>query len=107
MPASIHHITAANTALLDNINPDVFDHAIDQRYLAAYVADPRHGLFVAVEAEFADFDRAAHRRLGNAAHLARRAECLHSADAQAEQSETGDFSHRSNSGGAQYQRRCF
>ena len=49
MPASIHHITAANTALLDNINPDVFDHAIDQRYLAAYVADPRHALFVAVE----------------------------------------------------------
>ena len=49
MPASIHHITAANTALLDNIDPDVFDHAIDQRYLAAYVADPRHALFVAVE----------------------------------------------------------
>lgn len=49
MPASIHHITAANTALLDRVDPDVFDHPIDQRHLAAYVADPRHGLFVAVE----------------------------------------------------------
>jgi ribosomal protein S18 acetylase RimI-like enzyme len=49
MPASIHHITATNTALLDKVDPDVFDHDIDQRYLAAYVADPRHALFVAVE----------------------------------------------------------
>jgi ribosomal protein S18 acetylase RimI-like enzyme len=49
MTASIHHITAANTSLLDNVGPDVFDHAIDRRYLAAYVADPRHALFVAVE----------------------------------------------------------
>jgi len=51
MTASIHHITAANTSLLDNVGPDVFDHAIDRRYLAAYVADPRHALFVEVARE--------------------------------------------------------
>jgi ribosomal protein S18 acetylase RimI-like enzyme len=49
MPASIHRITAANAALLDRVDPDVFDHPIDPRYLEAYVADPRHALFVAVE----------------------------------------------------------
>ena len=49
MTTTIHHITAANTALLDNVDADVFDHAIDRRHLAAYVADPRHALFVAVE----------------------------------------------------------
>jgi ribosomal protein S18 acetylase RimI-like enzyme len=49
MPASIHHITSANTDLLARVHPDVFDHPIDSRFLAAYVADPRHGLFVAIE----------------------------------------------------------
>lgn len=49
MTFTVHHITAANTALLDKVDPDVFDHPIDPRHLAAYVADPRHALFVAVE----------------------------------------------------------
>lgn len=48
MPA-IHHITAANVALLDNVEPDIFDHAVDRAHLAAYVADPRHAMFVAVQ----------------------------------------------------------
>ena len=49
MPVSIHHITPANTALFDNVDPDVFDHPIDPARLAAYVADPLHAMFVAVE----------------------------------------------------------
>lgn len=49
MPLAIHHITPANTALLANVDPDIFDHEIDPAHLAAYVADPRHALFVAVQ----------------------------------------------------------
>lgn len=45
----IHHITPTNTALLANVDPDVFDHAIDPVHLAAYAVDPRHAMFVAVE----------------------------------------------------------
>jgi hypothetical protein len=51
------------------------------------------GLFIADQALLAEFDRAAHQGFGDAAHLARRAEGLHAADTQAEQPETGDFSH--------------
>lgn len=46
---TIHHITPANTALLANVDPDIFDHAIDPAHLAVYVADPRHAMFVAME----------------------------------------------------------
>lgn len=49
MTVAIHHITPANTALLANVDPDVFDHAIDPARLAAYAADPLHAMFVAVE----------------------------------------------------------
>ena len=49
MSISIHHITQANTALLDTVDSDVFDHAIDRGRIAAYVADPLHALFVAAE----------------------------------------------------------
>jgi len=49
MAASIHHITATNTALLDRVDREVFDHPIDRHFLAAYIADPHHALFVAVE----------------------------------------------------------
>ena len=49
MRNAIHHITPANTALLDRYDPDVFDHAIDQARLAAYVADPLHAMFVAMD----------------------------------------------------------
>ena len=49
MPLAIHHITSANTSLLDNVDPDIFDHGIHLTHLAAYVADPRHAMFVAVD----------------------------------------------------------
>lgn len=45
----IHYVTPANTALLTNVDPDVFDHAIAPAHLAAYLADPLHAMFVAVE----------------------------------------------------------
>ena len=50
MPITIHHVTPANADLLGNLDPDVFDHAIQPDMLAAYLADPRHGMFVAVDA---------------------------------------------------------
>lgn len=49
MTVTIHHITSANTFLLDQVDPDVFDDEIQPVLLAAYVADERHALFVAIE----------------------------------------------------------
>jgi len=49
MTFAIRHITPDATALLDRVDPDVFDHAIDPARLAAYAAAPLHALFVAVE----------------------------------------------------------
>ena len=51
MNFAIHQITPANTALLANVDPDVFDHAIEPAHLAAYAADPFHAMFVAVAAD--------------------------------------------------------
>ncbi len=49
MTASIHHITPANAGFLDNVDPDVFDHAIQPSRLAEYLSDARHAMFVAVD----------------------------------------------------------
>ena len=49
MTVSIHYITPATIALLGNVAPDVFDHAIEPERVAAYVADPLHAMFVAAE----------------------------------------------------------
>jgi|JI9StandDraft_2_1071091.scaffolds.fasta_scaffold06336_10 ribosomal protein S18 acetylase RimI-like enzyme len=49
MGVSIIEVTAATAGLLENVDPDVFDHPIDPSRLAAYVADPLHVMFVAVE----------------------------------------------------------
>lgn len=49
MSVSIHKVSPENAGLLGNVDPDVFDHEIRQDLLAAYLADPRHALFVAVE----------------------------------------------------------
>ena len=51
MATTTHHITPASTALLNKVDPDVFDHDIDPACLAAYVADPRHAMFVALEGD--------------------------------------------------------
>jgi ribosomal protein S18 acetylase RimI-like enzyme len=49
MSVSIHQLSLENAGLLANIDPDVFDHEIRQDMLAAYLSDPRHAMFVAVE----------------------------------------------------------
>jgi ribosomal protein S18 acetylase RimI-like enzyme len=49
MPITTQQITAANTHLLGAVAPDVFDHDISRERLAAYVADARHAMFVAIE----------------------------------------------------------
>jgi ribosomal protein S18 acetylase RimI-like enzyme len=49
MGVSIIEVTPATAGLLGNVDPDVFDHPIDPSRLAAYVADPLHVMFVAVE----------------------------------------------------------
>ena len=49
MPISIQQVTPANAGQLANVDPDVFDHTIQRDLLAAYLADPRHAMFVAIE----------------------------------------------------------
>lgn len=51
MTVSIHQITATNAALLGNVDPDVFDHAVDPARVAAYAADPLHAMFVAADGD--------------------------------------------------------
>lgn len=45
---SIHLVTAANVALLDRIDPDVFDHPVRADLLAQFLAQPANVLAVAV-----------------------------------------------------------
>lgn len=49
MPFAIHRVTPASASLVDRVDPDVFDHVIDPRRLAAYLADPLHTMFVAMD----------------------------------------------------------
>ena len=49
MTHDIRRLTAANAGLLDALAPDVFDNPVDPRALAAFLADTRHVMFVAVE----------------------------------------------------------
>ena len=42
-------VTAANAAILQHVAPEVFDGLVDQRWVAEFMADARHHLFVAVE----------------------------------------------------------
>jgi ribosomal protein S18 acetylase RimI-like enzyme len=49
MTTDIVSLSQSNATLLDNIAPDVFDNAIDPRSLAAFLADPRHVMVVAVQ----------------------------------------------------------
>ncbi|WP_337186787.1 GNAT family N-acetyltransferase [Phenylobacterium sp.] len=48
MDVRILRITAAGAGLLNRVEDDVFDHEIDPRHLAAYLADPGHLLVCAV-----------------------------------------------------------
>lgn len=46
---TIIRLDRANAELLDHVAPEVFDHAINASCLAAFVADPRHLMYLAVE----------------------------------------------------------
>lgn len=47
--AEIVRLTTANATVLDVIAPDVFDEPVQPNYLAAFLGDPRHVMFVAIE----------------------------------------------------------
>lgn len=42
-------LTADESAILDNVAPDVFDHDIDPKLVAEFLADDRHHLAVAID----------------------------------------------------------
>tara|TARA_R110002049_G_scaffold20717_13_gene75970 strand:+ start:2099 stop:2545 length:447 start_codon:yes stop_codon:yes gene_type:complete len=46
---TVQPLNDANSTLLENIAPDVFDNAIDPVQLQAFLDDPRHIMFLAVE----------------------------------------------------------
>ena len=46
---TIQMLGPADTALLDNVASGVFDNAIDQRWTAEFLADPRHHMAVAID----------------------------------------------------------
>ena len=45
---AVHLVTAANAALLDRVDVDVFDHGVRPEYLERFLANPDHLLVVAV-----------------------------------------------------------
>lgn len=49
MTLDIQLLSPANANLLSNVAPEVFDYAIEPPYLEAFLADPRHIMFVAVD----------------------------------------------------------
>ena len=51
MPVTIRILGPADGATLHRVAPDVFDHPVDARWSAEFLADPRHHLAVAVDDE--------------------------------------------------------
>src|SRR5438045_8420592 len=49
MAVSIRLMSAADGGLLDQLAPGVFDHGIDAKLSAEFLADPRHHLAVAID----------------------------------------------------------
>jgi ribosomal protein S18 acetylase RimI-like enzyme len=49
MSIEIVLLSTANTELLKNIAPEVFDDRINPQYLAAFLGDPRHIMYLAVD----------------------------------------------------------
>jgi ribosomal protein S18 acetylase RimI-like enzyme len=49
MSTTIHMLGPADAALLANVASGVFDNAIDQRWTAEFLADPRHHMAVALD----------------------------------------------------------
>jgi aminoglycoside 6'-N-acetyltransferase I len=46
---SVRMLNAGDASVLDRIAPDVFDHAVDPRWTAEFLADQRHHLAVAID----------------------------------------------------------
>jgi aminoglycoside 6'-N-acetyltransferase I len=51
MSIEIHRLNFDNASLLDRVAADVFDDPIVPAYLGAFLEDPRHVMFVAVEGD--------------------------------------------------------
>ena len=49
MAAEVCLLNSENAGLLERVAPDVFDNAIDASQLQAFLQDPRHILYVAVD----------------------------------------------------------
>lgn len=49
LEAVIVQLDRANMGLLDQVAPEVFDSAVQLNYLRAFVSDPRHLMFLALE----------------------------------------------------------
>ena len=49
MSVRIELLNSANRDLLDRVDPDVFDNAIDDRQLTSFIEDPRHLMAIAVD----------------------------------------------------------
>ncbi len=48
MDFEIHRLDSCNSVLLERLDQDVFDNAIDEVQLRAFLDDPRHFMFIAV-----------------------------------------------------------
>ena len=51
MAIDYHFLNDGNAHLLSNVDPDVFDNAIDPQQLRAFVDDPRHVAFLATDGD--------------------------------------------------------
>jgi GNAT superfamily N-acetyltransferase len=49
MSLTIHMLGPSDAALLDRVAPGVFDNAIEPRWTAEFLADPRHHMAVALD----------------------------------------------------------
>ena len=47
----VNIVRLSRAAQLDNLDPDVFDYAIVPEYLEAFLADPRHLMFIAMDGD--------------------------------------------------------
>ena len=49
VPLEIKILDSGDRAILDNVAPDVFDHALDPRLVAEFLGDERHHVAVAID----------------------------------------------------------
>ncbi|HEV3343529.1 MAG TPA: GNAT family N-acetyltransferase [Pirellulales bacterium] len=49
MNPTVSILGSGDAPVLDHVAPDVFDHAVDPRWPAEFLADPRHHLAVAID----------------------------------------------------------